>query len=310
MSIGKIERVLLRTVWRHEALDFTKWLENNIDVLGEEIDVQLTNADREKPAGDFNVDLVAQDESGNPVIIENQLEKSNHEHLGKVVTYLASIGAKTAVWIVAEPRPEHVQAITWLNESSAASFYLLKVEGIKIGGSDPAPLLTLIVGPSEEGKIVGRTKKELAERDHLRHEFLTGLLEQAKSKTKLHSAVSAGWNHWVGTGAGKSGLVYNYLILKGEVAIELYVDRGKGADEENKRIFDQLFGQRKEIERDFGDSLDWQRLDEKRACRIRKIIASSGFKEKDKWKEIQALMIDAMVRFEKAFKPRIEKLKI
>ncbi|NIN67526.1 MAG: DUF4268 domain-containing protein, partial [Anaerolineae bacterium] len=148
--IGKLQRVPLRDVWKHEALDFTKWLEDNPDVLSEAMDVQLSNIEREKSAGTFNVDLVAEDDSGDPVIIENQLAKSDHDHLGKLLTYLAAIEAKAAVWIVADPRPEHVKAIAWLNDSSSADFYLLKVEAVKIGDSDPAPLLTRIVGPGEE----------------------------------------------------------------------------------------------------------------------------------------------------------------
>jgi hypothetical protein len=112
-----------------------------------------------------------------PGIIENQLERSNHDHPGKLLTYLVAIGARAAIWIVADPRPEHVNAITWLNESSAAAFYLLKIEGIKIGESPPAPLLTLIVGPSEESRERGETKKELAERYTIRERFWAQLLE-------------------------------------------------------------------------------------------------------------------------------------
>ena len=125
--IGKIKRVALREVWKHEALDFTQWLQDNIDVLNEVIDINLSNAEREQSAGSFNVDIVAEDDSGDPVVIENQLEKSDHNHLGKIITYLVAIGAKTAIWIVADPRPEHVSSINWLNESSSANFYLLKI---------------------------------------------------------------------------------------------------------------------------------------------------------------------------------------
>src|SRR4051812_41481425 len=126
-GIGKIRRVPLREVWLHEALDFTTWLEQNVDVLNDVLDISLENVEREHAAGSFSVDLVAEDEAGNPVVIENQLEKSNHDHLGKLITYLAAMEAKAAIWIVSEPRPEHTRAIGWLNESSA-DFYLLKVE--------------------------------------------------------------------------------------------------------------------------------------------------------------------------------------
>jgi len=170
--IGKLQRVPLRDVWKHEARDFTIWLENNIDVLNDAVDLQLSKVEREQSAGTFNVDLVAEDQDGNLVVIENQLEKSNHDHLGKLITYLTALDAKRAIWIVADPRPEHVGALAWLNESSsAASFYLLKVEAVQIGGSEPAPLLTLITGPSEEARQVGETKKKLAERYVIRQRF-------------------------------------------------------------------------------------------------------------------------------------------
>ena len=116
MSIGKIERVPLRQVWRHEALDFTTWLEQNIDALSEVLDLSLSSAEREQSAGDFSVDIVAEDGSGNTVIIENQLEQSDHDHLGKLVTYVSMLEAKAAIWIVAAPRPEHVRAVAWLND--------------------------------------------------------------------------------------------------------------------------------------------------------------------------------------------------
>lgn len=120
--------------------------------------------------------------------------------------------ARAAIWIVSEPRPEHVSAITWLNESASASFYLLKLEAIKIGGSDPAPLLTLIVGPSDSTKAVGKAKKEFAERYDIRRDFWTQLLEHAKTKTRLHAGISPGRYHWIGTSSGKRGLSFNYVV--------------------------------------------------------------------------------------------------
>src|SRR5215510_6625824 len=140
--IGKIKRVPLRDVWRHEALEFTKWLQENIDVLNDVVGLSLSNAERERSAGDFNVDLVAEDAAGNPVVIENQLERSNHDHLGKLLTYLVMVGASKAIWVVSDPRPEHVRAIAWLNESSTAEFFLVKVEAVRIGTSAAAPLFT------------------------------------------------------------------------------------------------------------------------------------------------------------------------
>ncbi|MCK6412043.1 MAG: DUF4268 domain-containing protein [Azonexus sp.] len=309
--IQKITRIPLRDAFKHEALDFTRWLEENIDVLNDCLDITLSNAEREQAAGDFSVDIVCEDESGSKVIIENQLEKSNHDHLGKVITYLVALEAKTAIWIVSDPRPEHVSAITWLNEASTASFYLLKLEAIQIGDSAPAPLLTLIVGPSESTKAVGKAKQEFAERYDLRRNFWTKLLTYAKTKTKLHSGISPGKQNWVGTGAGKSGLAYNYVVWEHEAAAELYIDRGKECDEENKAIFDALHAKKEQIEAAFEGKLDWQRLDNKRACRVRVLLEGGGYRDDEtKFEAVHAAMVDAMIRLERAFKPHVQKLSI
>lgn len=306
--IQKITRMPLREAFRHEAHDFTRWLEENIDVLNDVIDITLSNAEREQAAGDFSVDLVAEDESGAKVIIENQLEKSNHDHLGKVITYLVAMEARAAVWIVSDPRPEHVSAITWLNESSSASFYLLKLEAIKIGESAPAPLLTLIVGPSASTKAVGKAKQEFAERYDIRQQFWKGLLDYAKTKTRLHTGISPSKYGWIGTGAGRSGLAYNYVVWEHEAAAELYIDRGKDADAENKAIFDALKAKKEEIESAFGGELEWQRLDNKRACRIRKSVEGGGFRDGGKSATVYPAMVDAMTRLERALKPHVQKL--
>src|SRR5690242_10389419 len=188
--IGKLERVDLRKVWEHEAHNFTQWLQENIAVLNTTLDLNLVNVDREQAAGSFSIDLVAEDEGGGTVIIENQLEKSNHDHLGKLITYLSAIEAKAAIWLVSDPRPEHVAAIAWLNESSSAAFYMVKVEAVRIGDSPAAPLFTLIVGPSEDTKEVGNTKKEISERYGIRKRWWTQLVERSAKISKLHAHIT------------------------------------------------------------------------------------------------------------------------
>ena len=308
--IGKLQRVPLREVWKHEALDFTRWLEDNYDVLNEVLDITLSNVEREQTAGSFSVDLVTEDESGNLVIIENQLEKSDHDHLGKLITYLTALEAKTAIWIVSEPRPEHVRAISWLNESSPAAFYLLKAEAVRIGDSPPAPLLTVIVGPSEESRQVGETKKDLAERYIIRREFWTQLLDRAKTSTRLHANISPGRDNWLNTSTGKAGLTFNYVIRQHDVRVELYIDRGKTSEAQNKVIFDSLFASKDSIENVFGSDLEWECLESKRACRIKHLIMVGGYRDEAQWPEIQDAMIDAMIRLEKALSPRIAALSI
>jgi hypothetical protein len=310
-EIGKLERVALREVWRHEAQDFTQWLQENIEVLNNALEIDLVNAEREQAAGAFSIDLVAEDGSGHTVIIENQLEKSNHDHLGKLITYLTAMGAKAAIWIVSDPRPEHVAAINWLNESGSAEFYMVKVEAVKIGDSRPAPLFTLIVGPSEEAQEVGQTKKEMVERYAIRKRWWTQLLQRAAVVSKLHAHIVPKEYSWLGISAGIRGLSLNYVVNQDACSAELYIDRGKGGDEENKAIFDELFGHREEIERAFGGELTWERLDGKRAARIRHTRISGGYRtQEDQWPSLQDAIIGDMDRLEKALRPHLRQLKL
>lgn len=180
--IAKLERVALRDAFPSEVRDLSQWIKSNIDQLNAVTGLSLSNANTEQPAGDFSVDLIAEDDSGAKIIIENQLGRSDHDHLGKVLTYLTAHEAQAAIWIVERPRTEHVNAIAWLNQSSSAEFYLIKVEAFRIGDSDPAPLLTLIVGPSAETKAIAEQKGKF----ELRHaEVLGGLAGDSKSKNAV-----------------------------------------------------------------------------------------------------------------------------
>jgi hypothetical protein len=310
-SIGKLERVALREVWVHEAHDFTQWLQQNIDVLNSALDLNLVNVDREQTAGSFSIDLVAEDEGGGTVIIENQLEKSNHDHLGKLVTYLSGMSAKAAIWIVSDPRPEHVAAVAWLNESGSAAFYMVKVEAVRIGESPAAPLFTLIVGPSDETKDVGQTKKEIAERYGIRKRWWTMLIERSAKVNKLHAHITPGEYSWIGTSSGIRGLNFNYVVTQDECAAELYIDRGKDATEENKAIFNQLFAHKDEINAAFGEPLSWEPLEGKRACRIRHTQTGGGYRSpEDRWPILQDAIIKDMDRLEKALRPHLKQLKL
>lgn len=305
-GIGRIQRVRLRQVWSHEALDFTTWLEDNAEVIAEATGIQLSGVEREQPAGAFSVDLIAEDEDGRPVVIENQLEKSDHNHLGKLLTYLVGIQARKAVWIVADPRPEHVAVIAWLNESSSADFYLLKLEAIRIGDSEPAPLLTQIVGPSEETREVGRKKEEMAERERLRYRFFEGLLEHAKSRTQLHANISPGKYTWLGAGSGTAGVTFNYVVGQRNARVELYIDTRDG--DENQRIFEALSGKSDKIEDAFGLPLEWDTKEGRRACRIQKTYTTGGYRDEDAWEAVHEELAEAMANLESAIKPHLKKL--
>ena len=309
--IGKMERVDLREVWKNEARDFTSWLFDNIDILGEELNISITPVEKEKNAGSFSADILAESEEGGPILIENQLEKTDHDHLGKLLTYVSNLEAKKAIWISKEPRSEHERAIEWLNElTSDVDFYLVKIEAFRIGDSDPAPKFTIIAGPTESGKVVGSEKKELAERHKKRLEFWKSLLEKSKNKTILFSNISPSKDSWICTGAGKGGLVYLYNITYKYASVNFCIDIGKDSEEENKKIFDNLFTHKDEIEEIFEGKLTWQRLDDRRLSRICKIYNYAGLNDKEKWDKLQNEMIDDMIKLEKAFKKYINALKI
>jgi hypothetical protein len=309
LSIGKLEPVPVRELWKHEERGFSAWLELNLDYLSEAIGVLLSDPRRELLAGEFQVDLVCQDKNGDQVIIENQLEATNHDHLGKLITYLTNLEGKAAIWITTAPRAEHIRAVQWLNETTSedVAFYLVRLAAYRIAGSDPAPLFTLIVGPSAESKEFGKQKKELAERHVLRLKFWEQLLQRAKDKgVLLHAQRSPSKDSWISAGAGiKSGVSFTYVIwMAEESAVELYIDTGN--KEENKRIFDGLFAKKSEIEQAFGAALSWERLDDKRGCRVRFVLMNGGLTEETKWIGIQEAMIAAMDRLAKAVKPHFQ----
>jgi Domain of unknown function (DUF4268) len=308
-NIARLEPVAIRELWKHEERGFSAWLEANLEVLSDAIGVELSDPKRELLAGDYQCDLVAEDGNGDRVIIENQLEATNHDHLGKVLTYLTNLDAKAAIWISTAPRPEHIRAIQWLNETTPdnIAFYLVRLAAYRIAGHDAAaPLFTVMVGPSAEAKSFGKEKKELAERHILRLRFWEQLLERARQRGVLyHAQRSPTKNGYISAGAGvQSGISFNYVVwMTDETAVEVYIDTQE--KDENKSIFDTLAQKKQEIEKSFGSTLSWERLDDKRACRVCYVLKEGGLTDESKWQTIQDAMIGAMDRLVKAIKPHL-----
>ncbi|MGO9620238.1 MAG: DUF4268 domain-containing protein [Desulfobaccales bacterium] len=161
----------------------------------------------------------------------------------------------------------------------------------------------------EVDKAIKPDSKEGApERDNLRFRFWTQLLAYSKTKTDLHSRITPGQDSWCGMGAGTSGLGYNYVIFQHHARVELYID--KGNNDLNKGIFDRLAAAKGEIEKSFGEPLEWERKDEKRACRVKKDLTLGGYRDDEQvWPKIQEAMVDAMIRLHAALSPHIQYLK-
>jgi hypothetical protein len=309
--IGKIRRVPLREVWKHEAHDFSSWLEDNLDVLSEELHLPLTLIKRERAAGRYYSDLLVRNDDRGNVIIENQLEDTDHRHLGQIITYMANIGSKTAIWVTKSPRPEHIRALEWLNEITPADtwFFLVQLEAHRIDGGNAAPYFKVVVSPSEETKKFGEVKRDLAEHQIQCREFWMQLLKRAKDQGfMLHANRTTTNDMWISGGAGKAGFSFNYVIWKDkDGAAELFIDTGDKRN--NKRFFDQFKRKRRAIEKIFGGSLIWDRLDKKRAVRIRALVPGPGLKETSHWPEIQTKMIQAMRNLVRSLQPEIKGLK-
>lgn len=294
-------------MWRNEEKDFTPWLQKNLDVLGETVGMDLSPLEREAAVGKvFEADLLAEGPDGDLVVIENQFGKSDHDHLGKILTYLVNLDAKIAIWICENPQAEHKEAVDWLNKSSASdiAFYLIRLEAFQMGDlPDVAPKFSIISEPSSQIKEAGETVEQLAERHVKRREFWKLLLEESNKKTRLFSNISPSKDHWISAGAGISGVVYQYLILKDESRVQLAIE---GADQaKNKRIFDSLHKLKDQIEKDFGEQLTWNRLDVKKASYITKKVADKGLRDTEEWPNIIDKMVGTMVRFEKAISPHL-----
>lgn len=162
VQLGKIQREHdLRTVWSNEAQAFTPWLAEHLDALGDALGIAIELEERESSVGAFSLDILARDQdSGEAVVIENQIEQSDHEHLGKLITYASGKDAKWIVWIVKEAREEHRAAIEWLNKISddTIGFFLVEIQLWKIDDSNPAPKFEVVEQPngwSKAAKISG-----------------------------------------------------------------------------------------------------------------------------------------------------------
>ncbi len=152
INLGTLKEIKdLREVWPHEAHDFTPWLAKNIAILSDEVGIDISIEETESSVGDFNVDIFATDaDTGKKIIIENQLEETDHDHLGKLITYASGKSADLVIWLVRKARPEHRAAIEWLNNHTdeGVGFILCEIKVFRIGNSEPAPKFEIIEQPN------------------------------------------------------------------------------------------------------------------------------------------------------------------
>lgn len=309
-KIGKIQKVKLRDVWRREDANFTTWLENNIDHLTDVLGFNINIESREKKVGPFSVDLYGEDDDGHNVIIENQLEKTDHTHLGQILTYLTNLEAKTAIWISSEPVEEHLKAIDWLNETTPddIAFYLVQVEAVKIGeDSPPAPLFTVVRRPNIAIKQIGTEKKEIAQRHITRKEYWTHFLEKMNERSEICQTISPSIRAWLSVALGVSGVPMYIAVSNESVRTEIYIDTGD--KEKNKKIYDYFFAHKDQIESDFKGKLLWQRMEDNKVSKVENWLREVNVSKKEDWDKITEFLIESAIRMHAAFKKHIQGLR-
>lgn len=303
MKLGKLEEVDIRKVWPHEQYDFSKWLatEENIKELGDALNLSLTDVETEKFVGNYRCDILCKDEiTGKMVLIENQLEPTNHDHLGKIITYASGLDAAVVVWIVASARDEHASAIEWLNKHTddEISFFLVEVHAYKIGDSDPAPQFKIIEQPNDFVKIVKAVSKnsDMNESQKNRLEFWTQFNEVVDSQGKPFNKRKVTTDHWYNVAIGSSDASISIDLVNKEhkIRVSLWIN-------DNKDIFDALFQRKDEIETALGFGLEWNRLDNKKASYICTYIKGLDFKKQDNYPMLMEQIVDLVLKMRNVF---------
>jgi hypothetical protein len=303
-----LQEVNIRDLWKHEQYDFSVWLsqDENIELLNEKIGLSLVDINTEAYVGAYRCDIVAVDETtGIKVIIENQLENSNHDHLGKIITYASGLDAKVIVWIVKEARDEHRSAIEWLNNNTSKdiNFFLIELHAYKIGNSEPAPMFQIVEQPndfikeSKNNKSAETMNKSQSERV----EFWTLFNDHAAERGKPFNIHKATTDHWYNIAIGTSQVCISVTLVNKDsyIGVELYI-----AD--NKALFDKLYEERDTIQKELRFELDWQRLDNSKASRILHKINGLNFDDHSNYDKLIEEAIDKVIAMREVFKKRLK----
>ena len=271
-DLSRLRQVPVREVWPHEAHDFTTWLLENVDVLSEVLGMQLQLTEAEHKVGGFALDLVGTDlDTGETVIVENQLEQSDHGHLAQLLTYAGGTDPTTVVWCAPRFRDEHRAALDWLNERTEelTRFFAVEVSAVRIDDSLPAPLFRLVAQPNDWSKQVHiETAASLAGRRADYQQFWGRLLELLPQKYP-------GWTNmkkpsklnWMNLPYGQVGIAYNIVFTRTGPSITLYFEADP--EDENQLQFERFLAHRDILEQSLGGELIFDPMEGKKACRIR-----------------------------------------
>jgi hypothetical protein len=309
VELGTIQNVVLRELWPGEAAHFTPWLAKNLDVLADKLGMDLELESTEASAGDFAADIIARDLSTNKlVVIENQFGTTDHRHLGQLITYSSVLGAGIVVWIAETIRPEHKAAIDFLNQNLREGLRLFAVEAsiIRIDESKPAFVLTVISMPTEASIVSGEGVEKFSETREKYRTYFQQLIDELRQAHKFTNARAGQPQNWY-TFSSENSRLFKYstsFAQGGRVRVEVYLDCGDKA--KNEQLFDCLYESKDDIERAFGASLSWERLDDRRACRIAAYRDGDIDADSETLAEIRKWAIDNLLRFKAVFPDRVK----
>ncbi len=314
-NLAKIERVDLREAWPNEAQDFTPWLAENIAELGEALGMDLELQQTEAAVGGYSLDVLATDQNQNrPVIIENQLEATNHDHLGKLLTYAAGYDANVIVWLTREFRDEHRQALDWLNQRTGedTQFFGVVVELWRIGDSLPAPHFKAVATPNEWRKMQVRSTSPTPSQE-LNYEWRRGLIEELKQKHGFSARRTIQ--------AKATGLIvenpmqnvrYAAIWHKGNPGFELIAEMaGPEGRDWNQRLFEALKQQELSIENGIKESghderVVWDSTEGRQRSRVAIYRDGNVFQDTESWDEYRDWLIRKFLRFREVFAPYLK----
>lgn len=300
----------VRDIWADEARDFTPWLFENADRLADSLGIDLELEQSEFPVGTFSLDLLGRDLTHEcPLIIENQLEDTDHRHLGQLLTYAAGTDAMTVVWIAPRFRDEHRQALEYLNDLAGddARFFGVEIQVAVIGDSDPAPIFNVAVQPSDwRAQLRSKSSVTTASNEAYREFWSTYLTEIHANQPGLTRATAPQPQGWMNLNTYRNGITFMGTFLRGQkLSAEVYIDPKPA--ERNSSVFEALLLKKNEIESELGATLDWQPMPDRQACRIR-LERDGSIADRDSWTELREWLTSQQVAFKRVFEPLIKGL--
>lgn len=302
-TFGRLESAKIRDYWVDEARDFTPWLakQENLDLLGETIGLSLELVGIEQRVGPFKADIVATD-GNSTVIVENQLDATDHKHLGQLLVYAAGRSASTVVWIAKAVTDEYRKVIDWLNDETSADFWALEIELWRIGDSPVAPKFNVVCEPNELTKAPDVGSAELSDTKLLQLEFWTGFSDFLESTS--FNPRKPRPQHWydLPIGTTRAHIYLNALVtFNPGVQCGLYIKTQQAS-----LIFERLATDKASIEAELGTpELKWEPLPEKMACRIG-VHRDADLRDRDSWPELYQWLGDLAERFKTVFSQRVK----